>query len=243
MPKGLERLDKMNNFLKALLFAVIALAGIVASTVVANKFKEPIPVEIVPDGGKIQQLVTCPKDFSGFDSLPKQQVVELIDKKVRAYASNGRFINPTIVVAKRGGLGSEVACGYLYVKTGTESAGSLRDWENVYINPNPLKTNPYGGHIQKDKSISNKNDGQSTEMIFSLENINYKPNKNSSETKSANWVALMNVSDLIEFNISLNTEDKSGFIEKILIGYRCFNPETLKETNDCRFDVVERKGL
>ena len=143
----------MNNFVKALIFVAAAIGGIIASTLIANRFKEPVPVEIVPNNENVQ-VVLCPKDFSGYGALPKDQVVQLIDKKTRAYAANGRFVNPTIIIAKRGGLGSEVACGYLYIKTGTESVGPLRDWENIYINPNP-----YGGHIIKDKSISSK-DGE-----------------------------------------------------------------------------------
>ena len=170
--------------------------------------------------------------------MPKNQIVKLIDKKIPAYAANGQFVNPTIVVAKRGGVGSEVACGYLYIKAGTESNGPLRSWENVYINPHP-----FGGHIADNKSISSKHESLFTELLFSLDNISYRANKDSQEVKSANWAALMNVSDIIEFNISLNTEDRSGFIEEISIGYRCFNPETGKETHDCRFEVIERRGL
>ncbi len=227
-----------SNFVKALIFVAVAAAGIIGSTLVANFFQKPVPVEIVPGSDSKVQVVLCPKDFKGFEAIPSDQKVKLIDKKIRAYAANGRFVNPTIVIARRGGLGSEVACGYLYVKTGTESSGPLRDWENVYINPNP-----YGGHIIKNKSISSKDDDRSTEMLFSLDNVNYRENKNSKELKTANWVALMNVSDRIEFNISLNTEDRTGFIEEISIGYRCINPETGNETHDCKFDVVERRGL
>ena len=35
----------MNNFLKALLFVVVAIGGIIASTLVTNHFKEPVKVE------------------------------------------------------------------------------------------------------------------------------------------------------------------------------------------------------
>lgn len=233
----------MNNFFKALIFVAVAIGGIIVSTLIANHFREPVPVEIVPNSGTSAQVVLCPKDSSGYEALPKDQIVKLINKKTRAYAANGRFVKPIIILAKRGGLGSEVACGYLYIKTGTESVGPLRDWENIYINPNPLESNPYGGHIVKDKSISSKDGDLFTEILFSLDNISYRTNKDSKEVKSANWAALMNVSDIIEFYISLNTEDRSGFIEEISIGYRCFNPETGRETHDCRFEVIERRGI
>lgn len=192
------------------------------------------------DGGKIVEQPTtiiCPKDFSGYESVSQGQTLKLIDRKIPAYAANGQFVNPTVVIAKRGGTGSEVACGYLYVKTGTESDGKLQSWENIYINPNT-----FGGHIIADKALSLRGDGL-TEMLFSLDSISYRPNRDTQEVRTANWVALMNVSDRLEFNISLNTENRTGFIEDISIAYKCFNPETGKETTDCKFDVIERRGL
>lgn len=224
----------MNDFIKAILFVVVAVFGIIASTLISNQFKKP--VEISPTS--IIKFVTCPKDFEGYKNIPQKQIVKLIDKRVPTFAADGKFINPTIVVTKKGGSGSEVACGYLHIKAGTNSNGLLQDWENVYINPYP-----YGGHITTDKSISVKEDDNLTEMLFSLNDISYRVNKESKEIKTANWTALMNVSNVIEFNISLNTENKTGFIDGISIAYRCFNPETGKETNDCKFEITERRGL
>ncbi len=237
--------ENIGNFFRAFLFAIAALAGIIVATLTANLFKDkqPVPVQIVPNSETNVQVVFCPNDFSGYEALPQDQVVKLINKKIPAYAANGMFVNPTIVIAKRGGEGSEVACGYLYIKAGTKDVGPLRAWENIYINPNPLASNPYGGHLIRDKAILSRDGESFTETLFSLDNINYRPDKNSTEIKSANWAALMNVSERIDFHISLNTEDRTGFIEEISIGYRCFNPQTGKETHDCRFEVVERRGL
>ena len=50
---------------------------------------------------------------------------------------------------------------------------------------------------------------------------------------------LLNVSQSIGFEIGLNTNDKTGFIDKFSIAYKCWNPTTGEENQDCRIEVVK----
>lgn len=215
------------------LFAFLGMILVLgASLAVKNIFFKNSETKIVDDS-----KLSCPPTYDGFKSISQGQILSLIDTKTPAYASNGDFVNSTIIVSKRNTT-SEVVCGYLYVKTGTESFGRLRDWENVYVNPNK-----FGGHLITGDALYQSDEESYTESLFSLEDITYRPIRDSNEIRSANWAALMNVSDIIEFNIALNTEDRTGYIEEISLAYRCYDFETKKESQDCKFNVLERRGL
>lgn len=189
------------------------------------------------DQNGITKKVECLNNLKGFQDLPQNQIVELINKKISTYAAGGKFVNPTVVIAKRGGIKSEVACGYVHIKTGT-GKGYLREWENIYIKPYL-----FGGHIITDNALLNISSSSFTELLLPLDNIKYREDRDSKEIKNANWAALLNVSDKVEFGISLNSEDPGGFIEDMSIGYKCINIETGKETSDCRLDVIGKSGF
>lgn len=224
----------MKIFLKVPLIFVLALGFVVLAAWLSGKVRN----DENPDSTTRMPSVSCPKTLAGFESLPGEQVIDLIPNEIPSYAANGQFVNPTIVVAKRGGVKSEVACGYIRIKAGTKTAGALRSWENIYINPYP-----YGGHLVVDGAILNVSGDTYTDLLLPLEHVSYRENRNAKEIQSANWAALLNVSDKVEFSISLNSEDRSGFIGPIQAGYRCINIETGEETHDCSLEVIERRGL
>ncbi len=149
------------------------------------------------------------------------------------FAADGKFVNSTIVITKNETEKSKVACGYLFVRAGTGTNGSLQTWENVYINPNE-----FGGHI-----IPNNTPGDAreySEYLFSLDKIQYWKTRNRKSVLTADWAALLNVASQVSFHVALNTEDRSGFIDEIAISYKCWNPKTGEENKECRLDVTNR---
>jgi hypothetical protein len=184
-----------------------------------------------------REIVTCPPDFLSYQKLitnPKN-VVPLISKKTPMYAENGEF-HSKIVITKNETDKSKVACGYLFVRAGTETNGSLKSWENLYINPNE-----FGGHINSENQIGLGDSSSSSEYLFALDKINYWKNRNErakGNLSTADWGVLLNVSPTIGFEIGLNTNDKTGFIDAFSIAYKCWNPKTGEENHDCSINVV-----
>lgn len=173
----------------------------------------------------------CENSFDSFVELRnKGQEVQFLDKPLISYG-NGEFEKQKVVLIKRSGVGSKVACGYLYAKM-RNSTGPLHSYENLYLTPSQ-----FGGHIHHDKSIVNKVVDKSTELLINLANIHYHINSDDRTPHEADWASLINVSDEISFTVALNTTDKGGTIESLAIVYRCWNPETGKETSDCRLEV------
>ena len=180
------------------------------------------------------EAITCPKDVSAFEDLRKRggQIVDLIAESTRMFAANGRFVNPQVIVTKNETKDSKVACGYLYVKVHTDS-GSLRDWENLYINPDN-----FGGHIDKSNQFGIGDGNNFSEYLFSLSDMKYWKTRNTrGDIRSADWSALLNVYEKVTFEIALNSQDRSGTIDKMSIAYKCWNPSTGEENSGCKLNV------
>lgn len=173
----------------------------------------------------------CADSTNAYQKLREQgKVVTLVDD-VTSYGANGVFPNIEVVLVNSIRKGSEVACGYLFLK-GSTSGSALEDWENFYVKPDQ-----FGGHIETKNPISiNDRDGY-TEQLFNLNDISYRLKQKDTEIRDADWTALLNVSDRIEFSIALNTLDKSGFIDEVSIVYQCWNPDTGELTDDCELQV------
>ena len=73
--------------------------------------------------------------------------------------------------------------------------------------------------------------------MFNLKNIEYRLTKDSDEKRSADWASLLNVSNVIEFEIALNTLFPEGRVDNVTLAYQCWSPETGKVTDDCELRV------
>lgn len=223
------------NFLKAIGFFLVALL-FVLSAVFLSKW---ITTEDTPQGVEVavpvtRQIVSCPQDRLSYSVVDKS--IGLISKKTVMFASNGEFINPQIVVTKSETEDSKVACGYVFVRAGTETNGALQSWEDIYINPNT-----FGGHIVSQNAIS-VNDGENfSEYIFSLDRIPYWPTTARKVVLSADWASLLNVSNQVKFDIALNTNDRTGFIDELKIAYKCWNPKTGEENTGCKLEILSKE--
>jgi len=121
----------------------------------------------------------------------------------------------------------------LYVKAHGKDGRDLQvQWEHPYVKPGQ-----FGGHIETKNSITPQIDGGSSEFLFNLSKIYYKLSNPDIEIRQADWAALLNVSDRIQFEVALNTIDKSGTLEEVSIAYQCWSPETGQITHDCRLSA------
>lgn len=226
-------IDK-GEIIKALLmmgFGILVVFGV--SMALGNFRKSP---EDKKDNNR--QIVSCPSDFISYQELSKdpQNIVSLINERTPMYAENGQF-HSKIVVTKIETEKSKVACGYLFVKAGTTTYGPIQKWENLYINPNG-----FGGHINPINNIGLGDSENFSEYLFPLSKMSYWPTRDkrtSNDLLSADWGVLLNVSPSIGFEIGLNTNDKTGFIDEFSIAYKCWNPETGEENHDCKIEVVK----
>ena len=138
-------------------------------------------------------------------------------------SNSGSFADEKYISVSRTGSGSEIACGYLYINAGVGKRPLIN--EDVYIVPQG-----FGGHLESSVAIVNQVVNSSTEMIFSLDNIQYRY---AQTIYTANWAALLNVANQITFEIALNTSNPEGHINEVGIAYKCWNPQTGDVTTDC----------
>ena len=225
------------NFWKALQYfgeaLIFVLLAVYLSSLITGD-QRPIPLQPVD-----RQVVSCSPDFLSYQKLienPKS-VVDLISIKTPMYAENEEF-HSKIIITKIETEKSKVACGYLFVRAGTDTNGHLQGWENLSINPNG-----FGGHINSENNIGSGDSSNYSEYLFPLSKISYWKTRNDrvkGNLLSADWGVLLNVSKTISFEIGLNTNDKTGFIDKFSIAYKCWNPFTGEENQDCSIEVLEK---
>lgn len=209
---------------------ITGLCFIAIGTFVSNKVQQK--TQSINSEGK---TVSCLPDSFSYQSLIQnnpEQVVGLINDYTPMSAKNGQFVNSEVIITKTETTTSKVACGYIFIQAGTETNGSLQSWENVYLNPNM-----FGGHIDPESAIVRNEGDAYSEYIYSLSEIKYWKTRNDRSVLSADWSYLLNVSPEISFEIGLNTEDTTGFIENISIAYKCWDPKTGYENNDCKLEV------
>jgi hypothetical protein len=184
----------------------------------------------------ITPMVSCPASILSYTQT--SQDIKLIGQRVVSYASDGHFMHPQVVIAKSDTSTSKFACGYLFIRAGTKTNGALQSWEDVYVNPNT-----FGGHLDKTNAFSAIDGNYYSEYYYSLNNIKYWPNSARKSLFSADWAALLNVSNQITFEIDLNTNDSTGFIDEVSIAYKCWDPATGLQNNGCQLTVQSSKNV
>lgn len=192
-----------------------------------EKPQEEIVREIIKE--VVKHRPTCPNTSDYFSELRKnpEQIV-ILAKDLSSYGVGGRFVNIKRTIVRSTGFGSQIACGYLFVKAQAAGRPLQQEWEHPYVKPGQ-----FGGHFVLDNAIVNSERDGATELLFNLSNIVYTEEL-SSEVRKADWVALLNVSDRTDFDIALSTTDPGGVINEVSIVYQCWSPETGQITQDCR---------
>ena len=223
------------NTKKILAFFAISFVFIVVTIKFAawitpsNGILNPTPTPTVAPTFK---PVECPPTFEDYPRIKDTtaQTVALIKEPFSSYGT-GVFKYKGVVITKIETDKAKVACGYISIRASTDGKG-LKEWENVYINPNQ-----FGGHLGRDSQFG-PGDGQNySDYVFSLGNIRYWPNRNDRAIRSADWASLLNVSENVTFEIALNTTNPTGKIEGVSLTYKCWNPRTGEENKDCRIMV------
>lgn len=192
---------------------------------------EEVILEIIKE--VVLKKPSCPDTTDAFFALKDSGQVVTLVKNLNTYGENSAFVNSKITTLKTTGSGSQVACGYLYVKAHTEKEQPLDlRWEHPYIKPGQ-----FGGHLEAGMSIIPPQNRKASELLFNLSKINYRIKNSDTDIRKADWVALLNVSDQIQFEIALNTENKTGVLDEVSIVYQCWSPETGQVTPDCKLSA------
>ena len=229
--------EKPINFWKAVgILLTIFIIGVtilaVASIIVRkldSKYKKSDEVHI------ITKVPECTDSFTEYQALiNKKQSIQLI-KNVRMYASDGKLVNGRKITLERSGAG-EIACGYLYVKARKNGHQLEEQFESFYINPNK-----FGGHLIRRNEINiPQPEENTTEILLPLDAVAftgspYKPDPQKYQI--SDWVKLLNVSNQVVFSIGLSANDSRAKVDEIRIAYKCWNPDTGKETNKCNLSI------
>ena len=196
--------------------------------------REEIVKEVVREVVKeiIVRRPSCPDTTEVFNALKDSGQIVTLAQNWNTYGENGAFVNPKVTIVKSTGSGSQIACGFLYVKAHGANKRPLQiQWEHPYINPGQ-----FGGHIEVKNSIIPVNE-KASEFLFNLSKISYKQTNADKEVREADWAALFNVSDRIQFEIALNTIDKAGTLDEVSVAYQCWSPENGQITHDCKLSV------
>ncbi len=230
----------MNSFWKASQYFFAALIFVVTAVYLSNWVTSRNTPNSEPKPGERTEVV-CSADFLSYKTLSEREghVVTLIDSRKNMFAESGEFVNSQIVITKNETEESKVACGYLFVKSGTTSYGPLRTWENLYINPNE-----FGGHINSENQFGPGDSRNYSEYVFALNSMEYWRNRSErikGNLLKADWAALLNVQNTVSFDIALNTEDKTGFIDQLAIAYKCWNPKTGEENDGCKINIQSKE--
>ncbi|MBY0293811.1 hypothetical protein K2Q08_00575 [Patescibacteria group bacterium] len=227
------RPNSVADYLGALFVMVVFFIGFVSFWYI---LKQPTNTSSLGQNTPARPLVSCASDFSSYNELRKkpEHVAELISEKNSLHAVNGKFPNSKVVITKNETTTSKVACGYLFVRAGTENEGALKNWENVVI-----VANGFGGHLISSSAISVNDGSNFSEYLYALNKIDYWDNHNHQNKYTADWTALLNVTNVVPFTIDLNTENETGFISNVSIAYKCWNPETGEENDGCSLKVQQ----
>lgn len=227
----------MKKFLQTIAIFFVG-AGIITFTAwMVNRFREPEVIERVTEKvveKPVRATLGCPRSYELYKALVDgRQYLPLLEN-ARMYAAGGDFVNDRYVTVERTG---NIACGYLYVRA-RKNGSPLEDrYESVYINPHD-----FGGHLLARRSmpVASPIPGK-TEILLELNAIPYLPglpyNPNAQNFRVANWVNLLNASGEIVFHVGLSAADPRGFVEEVGIAYKCWDPSTGLETQDCQLGL------
>lgn len=228
------------DFKPILQFAGILIVGVAIiflTRLVSNQLKRPDVIEKVTVKEVIIQAPPCSGTYDEFKKLiATGQSVRLINN-ISMYAQNGQFINPRDVYVNRSGEG-QVACGYLYVRVRKDGKSFDEKYDSVYINPQG-----FGGKLLSRKGgilIPNP-ESSKTEFLLPLNSVSYIPkgpfDPNAQNYRVADWVKMLNTSNQAQFSIGLSTTHLEGVLEDATIAYKCWDPTTGKETNECQLGL------
>lgn len=226
----------MNKIIK-ITTQMIIVFGIGTLTIwVASLFSEGEKETIISKEVIVPAVIECPNDFSSYEEVKKSKNVILLEKESSFGRENGSF-KKSIVSINRKGLNSQIACGYLFYRVSVGDRAIQREWENFFMRPT---NSQFGGHILPDKRdlILDKDINNKTEMLIPLNSVSYN-GTDRRDIKRADWVSLLNVSDKINFEIALNTTSELGYIDSVEMAYKCWNPKTGLETNDCELEIAD----
>jgi hypothetical protein len=217
--------------------AVLAIAAI--SSVVASWLsKKPVTVVQVPaiatSTAEAYVPVTCALDTQSFEQTKANKDVVLLSNFMSSVSNENVLLKN--VVLKRTGLQSQIACGYIFYRLSVKGRAFQSQYEDLYMAPTDSKQ--FGGHIiPTDKNtISTKVVDGKMEVLLPLNAVPYD-GKERVVIKQVDWVSLLNVSSEMSFQIFLNTMDDRGQIDDLEIAYKCWNPQTGHETDDCKLEV------
>lgn len=185
-----------------------------------------------------KEIVECPLDTGSYQTAKSKKNLILLENK-SSYGVDGSFNGHDYNISvKRTGLQSQVACGYLFYRISVGGKPIDLQSEGLYMALSSSKQ--FGGHIlpEENNSISISNVNNKTEILIPLNSIYYDGTMRK-DIKQADWASLLNVSDQISFNIALNTIRTAGRIDLVEIAYKCWNPQTGEETNDCLLEIVK----
>jgi len=180
----------------------------------------------------ITPIVSCPTDSKSFENTEKK--LTLLENR----PSNGTegILKGFRITIERSGITSDIACGYLFYRVSFGDKPIEQEYMSLYMN---LSSGQFGGHILPDEKkgaiineINNK-----TEVIMPLDRITYNGLERY-PIKEVDWVALLNVSNQIEVDIALSADTILGNIDLVQFTYKCVNPETREETEDCKLKVT-----
>jgi len=219
--------------IQVFIILAIGIGFVWLSSVFTQKEPQKQPEEIVNEVIKeiVRRRPICPNTSDYFAELKNAGQIVVLAKDSKSYGAEGRFVNVKRTVVKSTGSGSQIACGYLFVKAQSANQPLQQEWEHPYVKPGQ-----FGGHLILENAIVNTEKDNATELLFDLSNIVYTEGL-ASEVRKADWVALLNVSDKTEFDVALSTTNPGGLIDEVSIIYQCWSPETGQITHDCRLFV------
>ncbi len=225
---------KFKDILQATIILIITAVLVIGATWISNTTKnteQPKVIEVP------FSAVDCPKDSGSYQKVKASKNIILLSDKQSYGISGEGFVKLYDISIKRTGLNSEIACGYLFYRLSSGGKPISQNYENFFMIPR--ESLQFGGHIlTTNNTISNSEINGKTEILLPLNDISYDGIERKN-IKQANWVALLNVSDLVNFTIALNTLNQLGHIDSVEIAYKCWNPITGQETKDCNLEVVK----
>ncbi|MDP4007388.1 MAG: hypothetical protein Q8P55_02220 [bacterium] len=202
-----------------------------ASLITKEKSNEEIVQDVVKE--VILKRPGCLNTYEAFTELKDVGRFITLTRDFPSFGvQGGGFVHSSSGVVRIKGAASQIACGYLYVRAHTGN-GALKLWEDPYI-----KLGDFGGHLVREEALVDRElDGGGTELLFKLGKISYRGDGENTDLVRADWVALLNVTNSINFLTALNTSDQRGVLDEVSIVYKCWSPDTGKETTDCQLSV------
>lgn len=224
---------KKEDIMQAGFILAITFLLAIGASWISGKFK-PTVVTIPPEN--LRSVVECPRDFASYEATKEDKNIVLL-QYAPSYAQEGKFIKEYNFSIKRSGLNSQIACGYLFYRISVGDEPIVQAYENLYLTPTNRQ---FGGHIiPEEKSvIRNEDVNGKTEILMPLDSISYDGTQRKN-IMTADWASLLNVSDRIDFTAALNTTRGLGRIDSLEIAYKCWNPKTGEETQDCKLEILK----